>query len=606
MIQIKAPDGSIVQFPPDTDDATITRVMSQAYPAPKKEPERSLGVRAGRMAEFGARGFMDSAAETLGAVPDLLNRGLRAAGVPIPGQNGGVAAGIKQGMQTAGQTLSAPVNAALNAAGVDMGPQSPEGWGERAAYGAGRGVADAASIAAPAALIGRGARAGSVTQGAAQALASQPVTQAASGAIGGAVGEATDSPLAGFAASLGAPMAVAGARRIASPVAMQLTPNEQRLAAIAQREGINLTPGQQTGSRALQAVESSLAQLPFSGNRQNAVYDAQRTAFNKAALAKAGVGGDRVSPDVMDSAFKTAGRRFDDLASRTTLNFDPQFTQDVAGVAQSYGRRLPTDVAPVFQSYMDDLKPVLDAVANGQKPQIDGRTFQKISSDIGEAARGARNRPDLQNALNELRRSLDDVMERSAAMGGANPQTPRLAGAGGQRNTLAQEWRDTRREYRNLLAIDEAAGAGSQADRAAGNLPLGGMRAAIDKQDPRGYARGRHDMAELAQLSDFLAQKIPNSGTPERLMAMRIAQGGMGAGGLGGAMAIGADPLTAALMGTGALATPPMLQAFMNSPAGRAYLTNQRFTGQGPQMNRALAAALLGAQGKDALLAPPQ
>lgn len=40
MIQIKAPDGSIVQFPPDTDDATITRVMSQAYPQPKQAPTR--------------------------------------------------------------------------------------------------------------------------------------------------------------------------------------------------------------------------------------------------------------------------------------------------------------------------------------------------------------------------------------------------------------------------------------------------------------------------------------------------------------------------------------------------------------------------------------
>lgn len=568
-------------------------------------PERSAGVRALRGAEFAARGFMDSAAETIAAPFDLVNRGLRAIGVPIPGQNGGVAAGLKRGTQAVGEVVSAPANAALQAAGVDMGQQTPEGAGERFAYGAGRGVADAASIALPAAGVARMSRPGTVTAGTAQALASQPVTQAFSGAVGGGVGEATDSPLAGFAAAVAAPLGVAGLRRAVSPVTMNLTPEEARRAAIAKQYGIDLTPGQQTGSRPLQALESSFAQLPFSSGRQNAIYDAQRTGFNRAALSKAGVNADRVSPEVLDRAFTELGKRFDDLAARTTVRPDAQFGQDIAAVANNYGRRLPTDVAPVFNSYMADLDPLLQAAAKGQNPQIDGRTFQNISSNLARAARNARNRPELQDALNSLRGALDDALERSAAQG-ANPQIPRLPGAGGSNANLADEWREARRQYRNLLMIDEAAGAGTQADRAAGNLSFGAMRAAVDRADPRGFARGRGEMADIAQLGDFLAQKIPNSGTPERQAAMRIAQGGMGAGGLGGAMAFGADPLLAAGLTAGALAMPPILQGAMNSSAGRAYLTNQFLSGQGPQINRALVAALLGGQAKGELLATPQ
>jgi hypothetical protein len=243
----------------------------------------------------------------------------------------------------------------------------------------------------------------------------------------------------------------------------------------------------------------------------------------------------------------------------------------------------------VFTSYVDDLQPLIQAARNGQNPQIDGRTYQTVRSDLARAAREARADPALQRALGGLQDALDGVMTRSAAP------------------DVAQAWGDVRGQYRNLLAIDQAATRGTQADRAAGNLSLGAFNQAVKQQDPRGAARGRGDMAELAQLGDFLAQKIPNSGTAERSAAMRIAQGGgMFGGGTAAGIGVGVDPGMAAIGTAGALATPALLQAFINSPAGRAYLTSQRFTGQGPQMNRALAAALLGAQGKDALLAPPQ
>lgn len=556
----------------------------EAFPA----PERSMGTRALRAAEFAARGFLDSAAETVGAVPDLLNRGLRYVGVPVPGEDGGVTKGIKSAISTAGQFLSSPLNAALM--GRDMGPNTPETTGEKFAYGGGRGTADALSVMLPAAGVARMARPGTMTQGVATSLAAQPGMQIAAGAAGGAVGEATDSPALGLAAALATPAIASAGRRLISPVTSSLTPEEARRAAMAQSMGIELTPGQQTGSRPLQGIESSLTQLPFSGSRQAAVYDAQRQGFNRAALDRVGVNADRASPDVLDRGFRQLGQQFDNLAASTQLRVDPQFEQDIMRAATEYGRRLDTSVAPVFQSYVDDLGQAVNAARQPgvTNVTIDGRTYQNIHSDLARAAREARNNPALQRALTELQNALDGLMVRSAP--------PDVANA----------WGQVRGQYRNLLAIDNAMAGGTQADRAAGNIPLGSFRQSVKAQDPKGAARGRHDMGDLAEVADFLAMKIPNSGTAERSQAMRMLQGGGMFGGTGGTAAIaGADPVMAALTGALSVGTPAAIQAFINSPAGRAWLTNQAMTGRGPQMNRGLAAALLGGQAKDELLAQP-
>lgn len=47
MIQIQAPDGSIVEFPDGTDDATITSVMAKSFPAPQQQAPQQQDQRWG-------------------------------------------------------------------------------------------------------------------------------------------------------------------------------------------------------------------------------------------------------------------------------------------------------------------------------------------------------------------------------------------------------------------------------------------------------------------------------------------------------------------------------------------------------------------------------
>ena len=576
-------DGTVLEFPDGTSDEVVSNTVKRlmgVQPTAPQPPERSFGEEALRKAEFASRGVSDSILETIGAVPDAIWSGVRALGLPAP--EGKAADTLKQGWNAVGKTISAPLNAAFP--GVMDGPKTA---GDKLVYGAGRGVGDALTVMAPAAGAARVAQAGGLTRGVAETLAAQPVVQAAAGAAGGGVGEATDSPLMGILASLAVPASMAGASRVVSPVRNQLNPEQARLAAAAAREGIQLTPAQATGSKPLQAMEAVMGTLPMTSGPQRALEATQREAFNRAVLSRAGVQADRASPEVLDDAFRVLGRQFDDLARRTTVQVDDRLFKEVDAVASEYGRRLPTDVAPVFQSYVDDLNTMRSAMApppptgsgaagavvpasQTSTVQIPGEAFQNIVSGLRARARSAQNNPALQTALDRLADAVDRTMVRSA--------TPEVASA----------WRQARRNYRNLLTIDKAMSGGTQADRAAGDIAFGAFRQAVRQSDPRGFARGRGEMNDLARIGDFLgAARIPTSGTSERNTMTSLLTGGGLAG--GGALAGGADPLLSLAVAGGATVLPRALQMAYNSPAGRAWLTNQLAAGAAP------APGLLGA-----------
>tara|TARA_R110000824_G_scaffold100858_1_gene239659 strand:- start:72 stop:1886 length:1815 start_codon:yes stop_codon:yes gene_type:complete len=566
MVKAKLPDGRELEFPDGTNPQIIqNKVKELLGKAPSEKPsleteakpkpttikeDVSTPQQALRAAEFGSRGFLDSASETVGALPELVSSGMRSVGLPAP-QAGYYPETIKQGLKSFGQTISAPVNYLLDGY---FGANEPQTAIDRMAYGSGRGAADAASFILPAAAVAKAAKAGSKTQKIASTMAAQPILQTGAMAAGGAVQEATDSPGLGIATSLAIPVAANIARRAVSPFASQLSSNEQRLAQTAKDAGIPLTSGQVTGSPTLRRTEQAFAQLPFTSNPQAAVYDAQRKAFNRVVLEKAGINADEATPAVIDDAFTSIGREFDDLAKVTVIKPDKKLIDDINEVAEEYGRRLPTDIKPVFQSYVDDFNNMQKAMrVPNANVQIGGAEYQALSSQIKARARQATaSDPALRDALYGLSKKIDDALERSAGP------------------DLKNSWKDVRNRYRNLLVIDKAASAGTQADRASSNIPYSGLRSAVRQMDKSGYGRGRGDLNELSRVADFLgAQKIPDPGTAGMATTMGVLTGG-GAGTL-----MGADLLTTGGMIAGMLAGPKLAQMGYQTPIMSRYLQNQ-------------------------------
>ena len=293
-----------------------------------------------------------------------------------------------------------------------------------------------------------------------------------------------------------------------------------------------------------------MARMPLSNTPMQGAFETQRGQFNRAVMQRAGAVADDASPDTMQRVFTAIGQVFDDLAQRTTVNVDQRFGQDVQRVAGNYGRRLETDVAPVFQSYLDDLAPLIQAAGTpGAAPQIAGDVYRTMRSDITTRMRETNNLP-LRRALGGLVEALDDVMERSTS------------------GALRGEWQEARRNYANLMTIDRAMQGGTQTGRSAGDVPFNALSTAVKGSDRTGYTRGRGDLNELARIGDYIADKVPNSGTPERRAWQNMLTGGALFNG-GMASGIGIPAAAAATI------TPFAVSRLYNSAAGRAYLTNQ-------------------------------
>lgn len=473
-----------------------------AFPDAKGAAPNGAGRTVSRLGGQFAQGANDAIAGTIGAPVDAAAWALRKAGVPVTAPIGG-SESIKKGIDYVatlpGRVGDAVSQGSLSPLADDRTSRfEPETGAEKFAHGAGEGVINALSIAVPAAAVARGARAGSVVEGVANTLASQPTAQAVAGAAGAGTGEATENRAFGVAASLAAPVGIGAVRRGITPVRNALSAQEARLVGAANDEGIPLTAAQRTGSPALTQIEGSLAKIPGASGPMQRTFNEQRGQFNRAVLERAGVTATDASPETMTRAFTNAGQTFDDLGRRTTLNIDNGFVNDVNRVAHNYGRRLDTNIAPIFNSYMDDLAPLLQAARSGQNPQVAGDIYATIRSDIGKTIRANGKNPDLQRALGSLQDALDGVVERSTS------------------GPLRQEWADARREYQALMTVDKAMRGGSQLDRAAGNIPLGAFKNAVMQADPAGFARGRGQLNELSRVGDMIGTRVPDSGTATR------------------------------------------------------------------------------------------
>jgi hypothetical protein len=323
-----------------------------------------------------------------------------------------------------------------------------------------------------------------------------------------------------FAPSIGA--------RAATP--FPATPERNRLMQTLDAENIPVLAGDRTGRRQLKWAEAVTEDIPFAGGGYAGHREAQGRALTAAALRRAGENADNVSQPVIDHAFTRIGQSFDDVASRNVVQPDQQLVQDLTDVAQEYTRMVPTSSrTPIEQDTLTDL-----ANAFNTHGGLAGESYQALRSRLDKAARSSRfSDPQLSEALFGIRNSLDDAMERSVSPADAN------------------QWREARRQYRNLLVIEDAATKGGSQNAEALISPSALYQAATKtKGDKRNMARGHGDLAELANAAKKVIKDMPQSGTTPRaqysnLMALPMALAGGSIGGAAGALAATAGPAIA-------------------------------------------------------------
>jgi hypothetical protein len=289
---------------------------------------------------------------------------------------------------------------------------------------------------------------------------------------------------------LGALSPAAAAKAI-SP--MSVPASRQAYVDRLRSEGVEPTAGQVTGRRPLQYMESHWGESPLASQKASETLQKPLEQFTRAALARVGVTADRATPEIIDKAFTRIGKQFDDLSSRNNAKLDSTYMMDLFQARQDYNHL-----------FLDPLrKPVVEDVIDHAVNQVtksgimDGPQYKALRSKIERMRRNNSRDPETSMFLAQVRDAMDGVMERSIA---AN--NPADLGA----------WKEVRRQYRNMLPIENAVTGAETKDL----ITPAKLRQGVVSQDRRGYARGKGDYGELAKAGNVVLETLPQSGTAPR------------------------------------------------------------------------------------------
>lgn len=347
------------------------------------------------------------------------------------------------------------------------------------------------------------------------------VTGGAAGAAGGVLGR-------GLARGAGA---------LASPSGGALRPLYD--AGVRPTLGQRFSGGGVLG-RAVNGIEEGMQSFPIAGFAVKGSRDAAREQFETGAFNSAlsevgdqlpaGVKSGNAAHAYMQKTFNDA---YDNVRSQMSAVADSQFLADKALLDQSItAGGLTDESARRFARIVDDA--VERRSVNGA---LSGDAYKSAVSDIGKKVRALRDSPsgdrELADALDEYTGLLDQAARRASP-----PEA-----------VAALDAAD--RGYAKAVRIEEAAkarGGGSgrfsptQFDRSV-QKTSGGTRS-------RAYLSGNALMQDYAEAGLSLVDRLPNSGTTDRLLTTQAMAGGLA----GGALTLGASPT--AILGLGAATLP--------------------------------------------------
>lgn len=366
---------------------------------------------------------------------------------------------------------------------------------------------------------------------------------AGSGAAGSALAPVTDGDnfaqskaqqmMLGTAFGGATPVATAGVARLVSPKA-----STDAGLNLLKSEGVRPTVGQSLGGWA-NRVEEKAQSLPIMGDaiaasRGRAVDQLNSAAINR-ATAPIGVKVEKIGQDGIKEAGDALSNAYDDvLSGLKSIKFDPQWQQDF-GQLKTMAKSLPGPVRGTFTNRVKELIENRISPAGGMTAQ----TMKELDSELGEMARrygrsAVASEQDLGDAFMQAQSLLRSQVARNSP------------DAASRLKAINEGWA-------NLVRIEKA---GAAAINNGGVFSPAQLNNAIKNADSstrrRGAARGTALMQDLGGAGAALGNKVPNSGTVDRMM--------LGGAGLGAGLY---DPMIPIGMGLGAAAYAPPIQALL-------------------------------------------
>ena len=394
------------------------------------------------------------------------------------------------------------------------------------------------------------------------------------GTIGGAgselAGMATEGtaaePYARVAGAIAAPVGVGALKKAISPMGGQITPARQQALDTLRSEGVTPTAGQAVGGTAAQNQLYREASTAVGRARsEQALGD-----FTKAVMRRIGSTASRATADALEEAVTRIGKVFNDVVDGVSVMPSRDNLISMNNALKTYKQLAPkSTAAPIFKNVQKALN---QSAVSGQAIPADVlKTWRSTMSKLTKSSDAA-----MREAAIDSMEAIDDAIN-SALIAARKPEA------------IAQ-LREARGQYRNLLAIEDAA---KRSDIEGVLSPLQ-LRTALIQQGRRSYVQGKGDLSPLTRAAADVLKPLPNSGTQQRLTAGQILPGAAGGTSAGlGAVGLGLDPLTATAVGATAAIAPAIRNRFLASDAGQRYFQNQLMGQAGPAVTKKSAAGML-------------
>lgn len=335
----------------------------------------------------------------------------------------------------------------------------------------------------------------------------------------------------GAAGSAGGMAALSGLSRIVRP---NTSPDALSLLA----EGVTPTPGQILGG-GFKRTEEALTSVPILGDairagQTRAIGDLNRAAFNR-ALAPIGqrLPNGLAGREAVAHVESALGRRYDSILPRLTTRADGQFLTEVQSLRNMMGSgSIDPAKAAQFEAILQNQ--VLSKFMPGAEgaPTITGQTMKAIETDLRQLAeRFGRSMDPDQNMVGDALREVQSALRGNVSR--SNPQH-------------AAELVNINEGWANFKRVQKAAaGVGSESGVFNASQLHSAVKALDKSKDKGASARGDALMEDLSDPAKaVLGAKLPDSGTPMRMLTGAAAGGGLAminpavlAGGLGAASA---------------------------------------------------------------------
>lgn len=271
------------------------------------------------------------------------------------------------------------------------------------------------------------------------------------------------------------------------------TSAQKKIMEDAKKLGFRMTPGQATGSRALQQMEAKLESQPMTSGAFNKVKINNARALNRTVAKAIGVESDVVDSAALDRAFRKTAAVFDDVSDDSARSIEPKKFVEIY-------RSIQDDLEGLYEGFSKH--PLVKRLVNlAEGGNATGKQLQSLSSKLSRAAYKNMSTPsgdrDLGLALYRVKDYVDDLLQGGLSQG-------RLSA-----------FKTAREHYRNLMLITSRVGV---VNTSTGNVSGANLANVLQARDKAGFLRGSNqsDMYTAARFSQAFKPIVGDSGTATR------------------------------------------------------------------------------------------